>query len=157
MKEVIRQNEPDLIQAINEFCDGEPSAETVELMKNLSRPLSAIQQAKATYIFGTNFDVNFYNYDQLMKLPGEIKVFEAKDKGAKKYFHTCNAPKLLAVKQNCKVLVVRNLPNGLVNGLTGTVLKISDSTIQIRIDADDNLKHRFGGKIFDIDQYSFIV
>ena len=50
LNEVIWQNEEDLIGAINELCDSEPSAETVTLMKQLSRPLSVVHQLKATYI-----------------------------------------------------------------------------------------------------------
>ena len=61
LTDAVHQKEPDLIKAINELCAGQSSDETVNLMKKLARPLAAAQQLKATYIFGTNFDVNFYN------------------------------------------------------------------------------------------------
>ena len=111
LDEVICQNEADLIAAINELCDGVPSMETKELMKSLQRPLPQDLQSKAIYIFGTNFDVNFHNYEKLSKLPGGMKIYNANDRGPAKYLHTCNAPRVLGIKINAKILVIHNLPN----------------------------------------------
>ena len=80
LDEVVRQCEKDLIKAINEFCDGTPSKETLKLVEELKRPLPADVPDKALYIFGTNFNVNFYNYDKLSMLPGNMKIYQAKDK-----------------------------------------------------------------------------
>ena len=98
-----------------------------------------------------NFDVNFFNYEKLLKLPGQMHVFEAKDRAPSKYLKTCNAPKVLALKINCKVLVICNLPNGLVNGLTGPVLEVTDVSVKICIDNDPCLHHNLGGRVFTIE------
>ncbi|XP_021368512.1 ATP-dependent DNA helicase pfh1-like [Mizuhopecten yessoensis] len=39
LPKVMRQHEEDLIKAVNELCNGSPSAETLQLMKSLDRPL----------------------------------------------------------------------------------------------------------------------
>ena len=141
----MRQCQKDLIKGINEFCDGTPSLETLKLVEELKRPLPADVCDKALYIFGTNFDVNFFNYDKLSKLPGNMKIYQAKDKCPIKYLGTCSAPMVLPTKLNCKVMIIRNLDNGLVNGLTGTVIHMDDENICIRIDEDDKMDHNLGG------------
>ena len=54
-------------------------------------------------------------------------------------------------------LVVRNLANGLVNGLTATVLRTEDEKLTIQIEVDENLPHGMECKIFEIENYSFTV
>ena len=80
-----------------------------------------------------HFDVNFFNYDKLSKLPGNMNVYQAKDKCPVKYLRTCSAPKVLPVKINCKVMIIRNLENGLVNRLTGTVIHMDADNIYIEM------------------------
>ena len=65
LHEVVCQEEQDLIKAINEFCNGTPLKETLELVDKLKRPLPDDRKDKATYIFGTNYDVNFFNYMEI--------------------------------------------------------------------------------------------
>ena len=61
------------------------------------------------------------------------------------------------MKVGCKVIVTWNLSNGLVNGLTATVLRIEDEKLTIQIDVDENLSHGMECKIFEIEKYSFTV
>ena len=60
-----------------------------------------------------------------------------------RYLRSCNAPRVLPIKTRAKVLIICNLPNGLVNGLSGTVVHFNDDMIEVQIDQDDNLKHPF--------------
>ena len=157
LDEIVRQCEKDLIKVINEFCDSNLSQGTLKLVEELKRPLPDDVCNKALYIFGTNFDVSFFNYDKLFKLPGNMKVYQAKDKCPVKYLRTCSAPKVLPVKINCKVMIIGNLDNGLVNGLTGTVKHMDDENINIRIDEDDKMDHNLGGCIFNIKKMEFVI
>ena len=157
LHEVVHQEEQDLIKAINEFCNGTPSKETLELVDKLKRPLPDDKKDDATYIFGTNFDVNFFNYDKLSKLPGNMKIYEAKDRCPQKYLKTCSAPIALPIKVNCKVMVIRNLDNGLVNRLTGTVIYMDDENICVKIDQDDKMDHNLGGCVFNLKRMEFIL
>ena len=150
--EVVRQHQIDLINAINEICDGFPSPETFKLMDELSRTLPHNILDRCTFIFGTNFDVMMYNYEQMHKLPGQMVSFETNDNCSQKYLKTCNALRIVTLKVNCKVLVIRNLDNGLVNGLTGKVVKINEDSVEIVMDHDKNLMHNFAGKKFRIEK-----
>ena len=47
LDEVVRQCEKDLIKAINEFYDANPSQETLKLVEDLKRPLPADVYDKA--------------------------------------------------------------------------------------------------------------
>ena len=155
--EVICQNEADLIAARNELCDGTPSDETKKLMKSLQGPLPQDLQSKAIYIFGTNFDVNFHNCEQLSKLVGAMKIYNANDRGPVKYLQTCNAPRILGIKLNAKVIIICNLPNGLVNGLSATVTDYSDTKITICVDEDPHLHHNLTGRIFELERFNFCI
>ena len=157
LDEVVRQCEQDLIKAINEFCGGSPSHKTLKLVEDLKRPLSADVHDKTLFIFGTNFDVSFFNYDKLSKLPGNMKVYQAKDKCPVKYLRTCSAPKVLPVKINCKVMIIRNLENRLVNRLTGTVIHMDDENIPFRIDENDKMGHNLGGCVYNINKMEFVM
>ena len=75
---VMRQDEPDLINAVNELCDGSPSQPTVDLMKNLARPL---EEVNPTLLFGTRLDVDIVNHDKLYQLQGQQINFKAEDSG----------------------------------------------------------------------------
>ena len=101
---VQRQQELDLITAVNELCIGEPSAQTEKLMESLSRPLQ--DDIDAVHIFGTNLDV----------------------------LKQSTAPATLALQVRAKIIIIRNLDNGLVNGLSGTVVDMQDDEIEVKID-----------------------
>ena len=55
------------------------------------------------------------------------------------------------------MIVTRNLYNGLVNGLTATVLSIENDKICIEIAADEHLQHGMERKNFEIEKYSFTI
>ena len=120
LDEVMCQDELDLIKAINELCLGKPSIQTVALLKSLKHEI--VIDEKMVYIFGTNFDVDMFIHDKLSSLHGVVHVVRAKDLGNCKYLKRSSASKILALKNGCRVIIIRNLPNGLVNGLTGHVI-----------------------------------
>lgn len=153
LKQVVRQSEKEFTQAINELCEGGVSQQSIDLMKFLSRPLSP--NADPVYIFGTNLDIDVFNYDKLGAIPGPAKIYHAVDDGDRKYLRRCAAPKHLALKLKCKVLVTRNLTDGLVNGMTGIVMELHDDKIVVQINDDKFLGHAFGGKVFNICKYTF--
>ena len=77
---VRRQDEPELVKAVRELCDGEPSAETNLLLKSLDRPIQN-RDADPTMLFGVNFDVDFMNQEKLDAMPGLPKIYKAVDSG----------------------------------------------------------------------------
>ena len=157
LTEVKRQNEHELIKCINELSIGLPSDETKTFIRGLSRPLPRTMMP--TYIFGTNFDCDFFNDYKLEKHErggAKAKIFRAFDDGPNNLLRLTSAPKSLKLKINCKVIITRNLVNGLVNGLESTVIQMHDNKVRVRVRRDDNLKHHLEGKEFDIVRYAFV-
>ena len=148
------QQEADLIRAVNELCVGNPSAEMERLMEKLSRPLQ--DPTNAVHIFGTNLDVDFYNHQQLALLPGNQRIYQSTDKLDTQLLKHCTAPVALALKVQSKVIIIRNLDNGLVNGSSGTVVGMGNDEI-VKIDRDPHMDHGMEDKSFKIKCYAFLV
>ena len=68
----------------------------------------------------------------------------------------CKVPKTLILKVGCRVVVTRNLPNGLVNGLGGEVTNLEPDNITIKICGNDDLPHRLDNRNFVLQRYSFL-
>ena len=77
LTKVIRQNEMDLITAVQELSDGTPSIHTEQLLKDLSRPI--VDSNNALYIFGTNKDCDYLNELKLDELHGVKRTYIAED------------------------------------------------------------------------------
>lgn len=88
----------------------------------LDRPL--LNEEKYIHLFARNDDVDLFNYNNLQNLPGELKLFKAKDERSEHYLNKFLAAKNLGLKTGCPVMLVRNLSDTLVNGLRGTVIQI---------------------------------
>ena len=155
LNDVMRQREKNLIQAVNELCEGKPSNETLKLISTLSRPLSSYKDV--VFIFGTNFDVNFYNHVKVDELHGFQFIFESQGKGEHMLLRRLAAPKYLCLKPYCKVIVIRNLDNGLVNGLPCQLVGLSDDEIEVKVEDDKYLHHKLGGKTFKVERCKFLV
>lgn len=70
-------------------------------------------------------------YRQHFVISGDIKTFEAQDSGDRDRLINIRAPKLLAVKKGCPVILIMNINDELVNGLTGEVHNTTDDSIEI--------------------------
>ena len=155
LSQVHRQREKQLITAINELCEGYPSPHTERFIRSLKRPIA--NQDKAVYIFGTNYEVEFYNHMKLDTLHGNPVLYSAADSGKIATLRSCGGTKTLVLKRNAKVIIVRNLYNGLVNGLGATVLNMENKQVIVQIDDDPNLPNRLRGRIFKLGEYTFLV
>ena len=148
LNSVHRQKQLDFIRVINELCEGSPTPRTHQLLLALNRPIDP--NLDALYIFGTNYDVDFFNFMKLEDLQGPEHLFTSEDSGEKINYKRCGANKYLLLKENCKVIVTRNLYNGLVNGISGRVISISENSVKIRVERDRHLNHAFQGREFEI-------
>jgi hypothetical protein len=83
--QVVRQNEADLKEAINDLCDGTPTMATEQLLRRLSRPLQDEQplddEQETVKLHGTIFDADFVNHDMLDDLGGEERSYRSEDEG----------------------------------------------------------------------------
>ena len=136
LKNVHRQSENHLIDAINELERGFPSGKTNDLLKNLSRPLNPTVEYKAKRLFARNRDVDLHNYRELKKVDNPLHVFEATDYGDRHYLNKILAPKRLGIKVDSPVMLLRNISNRFVNGLVGRVLEIQPHCIKVAFNVD---------------------
>ena len=79
---VRRQDEPLLIQAIKELCDGNPTENTHAFLRSLDRQVA--DETDPVMLFGTNFDVDFWNQEKLDSMPGQAKMYRSIDSGMMK-------------------------------------------------------------------------
>ena len=76
---MVRQNEPDLVLAIHQLCEGCPDKNTETLLKSLNRDLT--DDKGVCRLFGTNFDAAYINQYYLDAHAGELYTYKASDEG----------------------------------------------------------------------------
>ena len=77
--QVVRQNEPELVQAVHQLCDGCPDENTETFLKGLNRDLP--DEEGLCRLFGTNFDAAYINQYFLDANPGDLYTYKASDEG----------------------------------------------------------------------------
>ena len=130
LRTVHRQSEEKLIKSISELENGTPSKDTNEFISSTDRPLD--HEAEVVKLFARNENVDIYNYEKLMAMEGELKVFQSEDTGDEKYLRKILAPRRLGFKVNAPVMLLRNLNERNVNGLRGKVVAIHDDSIDAK-------------------------
>ena len=98
----------------------------------MDRPLE--NEDECVQLFAKNLDVDLFNYAQIQKIEGELKVYRAFDEGSQEYLDKFLAPKNLGLKVNCPVMLVKNLSDTLVNGLRGTVIQMNDNSVDVKFE-----------------------
>ena len=82
LEEIMRLSDDKLIKCIRELSKGSCSEDSLELLEQLSRPLSNNMTIK---LYTTNILVDILNRIQLLEIPGEVYVFDSVDIGDVKY------------------------------------------------------------------------
>lgn len=144
LKDIMRQNEPKLVQAVNELECGFPSKETNEYLTSLERPLST-DDSSITKLHARNFEVDLCNYQNLQTIDKPAHIFEAVDEGDTYYLNRMIVQKVLPLKISAKVMLLRNLSDIYVNGLIGHIVAIEDDCISVD----------FKGAVIKVTRYMF--
>lgn len=154
LKEVIRQQDVEFVNILEEVRMGRPSAKTIDTLNSrLITSADYIEQKHGitpTLIFSKKEDVDAENTRQLQKLDGESFFYRATtwndktDKGiaAEKFLSThCQATPLLQFKLGAQVMLVVNLniAERLVNGSRGIVVDLKKKSVVVQFD-DGQLK-----------------
>ena len=72
-------------------------------------------------------------------------------------YRKCQIPKELQFKVGCKVIVTRNLYNGLVNGIGGKITDMNSDSIEMQVDAEDDYPKKLHHKKFILDRYTYLL
>ena len=99
-------------------------------MKSLARPFSDEVKETATHISFKRFPVQFFNSQVLFMLPGDLFTFEAIDKGDVSGIQ-CPADRVLLLKAWCKIMLLWNKSNSLVNGSQGTFVGVRGDNVVV--------------------------
>ena len=74
-----------MIKCDNELEAGEPSDESIALLKSLDRPLE--DEDSSIQLFARNMDMDIFNYNKLNQMSGHLSVYHAIDEGSEHYLN----------------------------------------------------------------------
>ena len=75
-------------------------------------------------LFATNDLVDDFNFDEILDFPGPLHEYLSIDTGEKKCLSEMMACRMLWLKIGIPIILIKNLPDQLVNGLRGSVYDI---------------------------------
>jgi ATP-dependent exoDNAse (exonuclease V) alpha subunit len=151
LTEQFRQSDTEFSDVLNEIRSGNVSLDAVNLLNARGQKKSKANSEKkvsevATRLYTHNLDVDRVNREQLEKLEGRSKTFDAKLKGNLKLGETISksimAPPVLQLKKGAKVMFVKNnYEKGYLNGSMGEVFKFDqEGTPIVRLTNGVDLK-----------------
>jgi hypothetical protein len=111
---------------VNELCNGNPSEETLQLLRSLDRLLQTeTEEADITKLYGTNFDARYINQTMLEEMNTvHTETYTAQDEGNVKLLRSMAVQKTISLKEGAPVILIKNIGNGLFNGTRGKVHKL---------------------------------
>lgn len=168
LKKVYRQDDEQLITALNNIREGDISSCQIFASRNFVEP-----SEDCVRLYATNEEVNNYNKLRFDAIKKPAKKFYSQDiikcwiDGKKKdlkpndpkvpdwdkaiyntFNNSCKAPSCLELKQGCRVMLLQNIDveGGLVNGSCGNVLKLTDFDVTVKFD---------NGRTFSVEKADF--
>ena len=150
LTEQFRQSDNEFSHILNEIRSGSVSSEAIESLNRRKDKVGGASEEKflegSTRLYTHNIDVDRVNQDQLKRLEGRTKTFDAKLKGNLKLGETISksimAPPVLQLKKGAKVMFVRNnYEKGYLNGSMGEVIRFDKEGIPlVRLTHGQDLK-----------------
>lgn len=130
---------------------GEISPDAKKTFISLSRPLTFHDGILPTELFPLRTEVDRANASRLIALPGPSIKYEARDSGAApaekraKLLDNMVAQRLLELKTDAQVMLVKNVDESLVNGSVGKILGFFShaaciGSVSLPVDADADAK-----------------
>jgi len=130
LKEKFRQNSGVLIDILDEIRSNSVSENSMKVFR-LCYQKKLTNNFKATKLYTHNIDVDHINDENLNTLKGKTRVYEAKERGPKKYiekiFKSSLLKEKLVLKKDAIVMFIKNnYEEGYINGTLGKVVGFSD-------------------------------
>jgi hypothetical protein len=140
LTQVRRQTDEEFVGALNRIRLADDCRDAVALFNRRcyrDRPMGA---PVGTYLVPTNQRARRINMDELEKLPGEMRLYEANVDGsvpANKW--KLPVPDRLELKLGAKVMFMKNRKPEWINGDLGTVVGMEDDAVRVRKDVTGNV------------------
>ncbi|ROW16673.1 hypothetical protein VPNG_01514 [Cytospora leucostoma] len=128
LTQVFRQKDNHFVDLLNELRRGDITPATREALTRLSRPLPQDDGLLPTELFPLRAEVDRANAARLSALSGQSYIFTARDSGSavpakrQKLLDNMMAVKILELKRDAQVMLVKNASETLVNGSVGRVM-----------------------------------
>ncbi|THG95259.1 hypothetical protein EW026_g6358 [Hermanssonia centrifuga] len=128
LTQVFRQKDSRFVELLNEMRRGEISPTAKRTFIGLSRPLQMDDGLLPTELFPLRNEVDRANAARLTSLPGPSFKYESRDSGAAppekraKLLDNMVATRLLELKIDAQVMLIKNVDESLVNGSVGKIL-----------------------------------
>jgi ATP-dependent DNA helicase PIF1 len=136
LNEVFRQREPVFVDALNAIREGDASEPALRVLNSRVAPMSEAKAGATVILTPTNQMAADLNRDALDRLPGTPQRFEAEVSGQ---FEESAYPadKVLFLKQDAKVVILRNDPKGRwVNGSLATIALLKGGEVHIEVNGE---------------------
>lgn len=132
LNEYVRNGDPEQRRILRNMRMGHKLGEVVDFINR--HAVGDHSQSAGLRICKVNSKVATMNDQSLAALPGESRVYYCKVKG--EFPSELNpAEGSITLKKGCRVMLTVNKPDaGYMNGDLGTVLRLGDSTIDVRLD-----------------------
>ncbi|XP_052253174.1 uncharacterized protein LOC127859706 [Dreissena polymorpha] len=127
---VFRQRDESLISLIRELSLGQLSNDSQKLITSLARELPQ-EDGKLVKLYATNILVDLHNRSRIMDLDGQMYSFQSTDKGDERALNTLVVPPTLWLKIGCRVMLLKNLSDRLMNGLQGEVRDTREDAVHV--------------------------
>lgn len=129
LHKVLRQGEDEnkLKDALDFLREGQCNDEVERYLQSLARDIDSTDMfPEKIHIYFKKLPVEIHNLDVLVKLPGELEIFESKDSGNARHLEK-TISEVLTVKPGCKVMLLYNINDHLKNGYMGQYVGIDEA------------------------------
>ena len=167
LEEKFRQCNDALVDILDEIRSGSVSEKSMNVFRSCYKK-ELFNNFRATKLYTHNIDVDNINNKELQLLPGELKVFESRNKGSKKNIERILKSSLvterLELKKGASVIFIKNnYEAGYRNGTLGKIIQFNKTTgapiveifsgRKITVEAEDwKLEDNSGGVIAVVSQ-----
>jgi ATP-dependent DNA helicase PIF1 len=131
LKQVMRQNDQEFINALNDLRMGLFSEQVNNMIQRCVNN-KKIPKKHYVRLFALNVQKNYANETKLEKLNTQSQTYNAIDLGDERYLKDCRAEKKITLKIGCPVMLLWNLPQyNLCNGSIGIIENFETTGIPI--------------------------
>ncbi|KAK9323301.1 PIF1-like helicase-domain-containing protein [Lipomyces orientalis] len=149
LTQVFRQKDQTFVDMLNEMRIGKLSQASIEEFKKLDRIPIYDDNLEPTELFCTRQEVEMANSRRMSGLPGQEHTYDAFDSGTSdpavraKLLSSCMAPEQVVLKQDCQVMLIKNMDDVLVNGSLGKVIGFMNESVYAKY-REDQFREQFG-------------
>jgi ATP-dependent DNA helicase PIF1 len=156
LHKVFRQKDPEFADMLNQMREGRLDQKAIARFKSLSRELNFDDDLDATELFSTRSEVDRANHIRLENLPGETRIYEARDGGSvsdktfrDKLLSNVMAPERISLKKGAQVMLLKNIDETLVNGSLGKIIGFMSESQFDNYQERDDFQATQGGSLVD--------